>query len=138
LPPAVDARAARAAITGAAVIRSRFDESQEQPTVGEDLLALTHSMSHRAIRQLAVLAGVDREGLREYLVPEFGVVFFLYAATRGDFVLGGIQAVFKNDPDTYLNTFVWAESRCALDPACGRNGGACTRACTWANQPVIT
>lgn len=134
LPPAVDVRAARAAIAATAVTPSRFDEPQERPTLGEDLLALTHSMSHRAIRQLAVLAGVDREGLGEYLVPEFGV-FFLYAATRGDFVLGGIQAVFENDLDTYLNTFVSAESRCALDPACGRNGGAC-HACLHLGEPA--
>lgn len=134
LPPAADARVARTVIAAKADIPTRFDEPAEQGTLGQDLLTLTHSMSHRAIRQLAVLAGVDREGLGEYLVPRFGV-FFLFAATRGDFVLGGIQAVFENDLDLYLNTLVSAESRCALDPACSRNGGAC-HACMHLGEPV--
>jgi hypothetical protein len=134
LQPAADERAARTLIAAAAGIPSRFDEPSERPTLGQDLLTLTHSMSHRAIRQLAVLAGVDREGLGEYLVPQYGV-FFLFAATRGDFVLGGIQSVFENDLDAYLNTLVSAESRCALDPACGRNGGAC-HACMHLGEPV--
>lgn len=134
LPPANDAREARIAIAAAADIPTRFDEPSERASLGQDLLTLTHSMSHRAIRQLAVLAGVDREGLGEYLVPRFGV-FFLFAATRGDFVLGGIQAVFENDLDVYLNTLVSAESRCALDPACSRNGGAC-HACMHLGEPV--
>jgi hypothetical protein len=134
LAPVSDAREARNAIAAAANIPTRFDEPIEPAPLGQDLLTLTHSMSHRAIRQLAVLAGVEREGLGEYLVPRLGV-FFLFAATRGDFVLGGIQAVFENDLDTYLNTLVSAESRCALDPACGRNGGAC-HACMHLGEPV--
>lgn len=134
LPPATDAREARSAIAATVDFPTRFDEPSEQATLGQDLLTLTHSMSHRAIRQLAVLAGVDREGLGEYLVPRFGV-FFLFAATRGDFVLGGIQAVFENDLDSYLNALVSAESRCPLDPACSRNGGAC-HACMHLGEPV--
>lgn len=128
------AREARTVIAAAADIPTRFDEPAARATLGQDLLTLTHSMSHRAIRQLAVLAGVDREGLGEYLVPRLGV-FFLFAATRGDFVLGGIQAVFENDLDLYLNTLVSAESRCALDPACSRSGGAC-HACMHLGEPV--
>jgi hypothetical protein len=134
LPHATDARAARTAIAAAADIPSRFSDPQERPTPGQDLLTLTHSLAHRAVRQLAVFAGVDREGLGEYLVPRHGV-FFLFAATRGDFVLGGIQAVFENDLDTYLNTLVTAEYRCALDPACNRNAGAC-HACMHLGEPT--
>jgi hypothetical protein len=134
LPPAANAREARTVMAAAVDIPTRFDEPAEQATPGEELLTLTHSMSHRAIRQLAVLAGVDREGLGEYLVPRFGI-FFLFAATRGDFVLGGIQAVFENDLDLYLNALVSAESRCALDPACSRNGGSC-HACMHLGEPV--
>jgi hypothetical protein len=134
LPPATDARTTRTVIAAATGIPSRFSDPQKQPTPGQDLLTLTHSLAHRAIRQLAVFAGVDREGLGEYLIPRHGV-FFLFAATRGDFVLGGIQAVFENDLDAYLNTLVTAESRCALDPACSRNGGAC-HACMHLGEPT--
>ncbi|MFG2249103.1 hypothetical protein [Spirillospora sp. NPDC048823] len=134
LPAADDERATRTAIARAN-IPNRFTESGPGPrSLGEDLLTLTHSYAHRAIRQLAVFAGVDREGLGEYLVPRH-CTFFIFAATRGDFVLGGLQAVFENDLDKFLNTLVSAESRCALDPACGRNGGAC-HACLHLGEPT--
>ncbi|MEU8118639.1 hypothetical protein AB0C21_08000 [Spirillospora sp. NPDC049024] len=134
LPPAEDERAARTAIAAQAAIPTRFTEPGQSPSLGEDLLTLTHSYAHRVIRQLAVFAGVDREGLGEYLVPRH-CTFFVFAATRGDFVLGGLQAVFENDLDKFLNTLVTAESRCALDPACGRNGGAC-HACMHLGEPT--
>ncbi|QKW33297.1 hypothetical protein HUT06_04015 [Actinomadura sp. NAK00032] len=134
LPAADGERATRTAIASAD-IPNRFTEPVPgRRSLGEDLLNLTHSYAHRAIRQLAVFAGVDREGLGEYLVPRH-CTFFVFAATRGDFVLGGLQAVFENDLDKFLNTLVSAESRCALDPACGRNGGAC-HACMHLGEPT--
>ncbi|MER6514514.1 hypothetical protein ABT158_47400 [Nonomuraea sp. NPDC001636] len=134
LPLATNERDARAAIAARVDIPNRFTEPGQSQALGEDLLTLTHSYAHRAIRQLAVFAGVDREGLGEYLVPRH-CTFFIFAATRGDFVLGGLQAVFENDLDKFLNTLVAAESRCALDPACGRNGGAC-HACLHLGEPT--
>jgi hypothetical protein len=92
--------------------------------VGAALLSLVHSYAHRFIRQAAVFAGIERTALSELLMPLcFG--FFVYAASRGDFVLGGLQALFEGELDTLLNRIVDAEHRCALDPGCEDNGGAC-------------
>ena len=66
------------------------------PTVGTDLLTLVHTYAHRFIRQMAAFAGIDRDALSEYLMPRH-LGFFVYAAARGDFVLGGLQAVFETD-----------------------------------------
>ncbi|MCJ1678247.1 hypothetical protein MTF65_12995 [Streptomyces sp. APSN-46.1] len=134
LPPAADARAARAILAAHVTPPSRFSDPEDAAPPGRDLLTLIHSYAHRAVRQLAVFAGVDREGLGEYLIPRHSG-FFIFAASRGDFVLGGLQAVFENDLHILLNTIAGAESRCAMDPACARNGGACP-ACLHLGEPA--
>ena len=40
--------------------------SRYQP-LGGDLLTLLHSYAHRTIRRLAAFAGIERDGLAEYL-----------------------------------------------------------------------
>jgi hypothetical protein len=104
-----------------------------QETIGSAVLTLVHSYSHRFIRQLAVLAGIDRESLAEYLVPQH-LGAFIYATPRGEFVLGGLQAVFETDLDRVLDLQVDAESRCPLDPGCDRASGACL-ACLHIGEP---
>ncbi|MFF3257077.1 hypothetical protein ACFYWP_40285 [Actinacidiphila glaucinigra] len=134
LPDVADAREARAVLAAGVNPPSRFSDPEDADPLGRDLLTLIHSYAHRAIRQLAVFAGVDREGLGEYLVPRHNG-FFVFAASRGDFVLGGLQAVFENDLHLLLATIAGAESRCAMDPACERNGGAC-HACLHLGEPA--
>lgn len=107
---------------------------------GEDLLTLLHSMAHRFIRRTSALAGIDRDSLSEYLVPQH-LAFVVYASARGDFILGGLQALFENDLDLALSDVLRGESRCALDPGCSRDGGSCVAclhigepSCGWFNQ----
>jgi hypothetical protein len=97
------------------------------------LMRLVHSYAHRVIRRLSVLAGIDRESLAEYLVPTHAA-FIVYAAARGDFVLGGLQAVFESDLDVALDDAVLGEHRCPLDPGCSKHGGACV-ACLHLGEP---
>jgi hypothetical protein len=127
-----DPAAARVAILQSAVIPSKRDEPS-MVSVGADVLKLVHTFSHRFIRQAAVLSGIDRDALSEYLVPSH-LGFFVYAAARGDFVLGGMQAVFESNLDELLNKFVDAEHRCPLDPGCSRGSGACG-ACVHLGEP---
>ena len=102
-------------------------------TAGSAVLTLLHSLSHRFIRQLGILAGVDRESLAEHALPQhLGV--FVYATPRGEFVLGGLQSVFETELDRVLDQLVSAETRCPLDPACDRSGGACL-ACLHLGEP---
>lgn len=101
--------------------------------VGSAVLTLVHSYAHRFIRQAAVFAGIDRAALSELLVPRH-LAFYVYAAPRGDFVLGGLQAVFEGELDGLLRAIVFDEHRCALDPGCGKAGGACP-ACLHLGEP---
>lgn len=145
--------AARGLVPAAAPLRSRdarrrilelveipqaTDENSQD--LGTALVGLLHSFAHRAVRRLAAYAGIERDSLAEYLVPHH-LSFVIYAATRGEFVLGGLQAVFETSLDRYLADFMAGESRCALDPGCRNGGGACMAclhlgesSCRWFNR----
>ena len=126
-----DPRKARLAVLADVDIPHR--EHKPSDTPGSDLLKLIHTYAHRFIRQAAVLCGIDRDALSEYLLPGH-LAFFVYAAARGDFVLGGMQAVFESNLDDLLTEFVDAEHRCPLDPGCARGSGACS-ACVHLGEP---
>jgi len=92
-----------------------------------------HSYAHRFIRLAAVYAGIDRNALSELLVP-LHLGFYVYSASSGDFVLGGLQAVFESDLHGLLAAVVQDEHRCPLDPGCLHSGGACM-ACLHLGEP---
>lgn len=131
LPPAADRRAARIELLQRMEIPYPTQENYQD--LGGDLLTLIHSYAHRTIRRLAAFAGIERDGLAEYLLPHH-LAFVIYAASRGDFVLGGLQAVFEQSLDRFLDDLVTGESRCALDPGCRAGGGACM-ACLHLGEP---
>lgn len=94
----------------------------DQPTGA--ITTLVHSYAHAFIRQAAVYSGIERDSLSELILPNL-LGFFVYAAARGDFVLGGLQALFETDLNSLLDTITSHEHRCALDPGCADNGAAC-------------
>jgi hypothetical protein len=133
-----DAREARLAILRAIEI-PRPTEERPHP-MGTALLELLHSYGHRLVRILAVTAGVERDGLAEYLLPHH-LSIVLYASARGQFVLGALQALFETSLNRLLDYFVHGEARCPLDPGCRAGGGACMAclhlgepSCRWFNQ----
>lgn len=107
-------------------ILQAFGDDPESSPVYDDVVTLIHSMSHRVVRQASFYAGIDRNALSELLFP-YTLCFVTYAVPRGDFVLGGLQALFEHDLHTVLDRVVHDESRCALDPGCASNphGAAC-------------
>jgi hypothetical protein len=131
LPEAGDAKSARMTLLEASEIPWATEENYQ--ALGGDILTLLHSYAHRTIRRLAAFAGIERDALAEYLLPHH-LAFVVYAASRGDFVLGGLQAVFETSLDRFLADLVSGESRCALDPGCRSGGGACM-ACLHLGEP---
>lgn len=127
-----DERSARLAILRASRIPLAGD-SVPNETVGSATLSLVHSLAHRLIRRAAVFSGIDRNALSELLVPHH-LGFFVYAAARGDFVLGGLQAVFESELHHLVIDVVDSDRRCGLDPGCLRVGGACM-ACLHLGEP---
>ena len=131
LPDTKDSREARQSILRAIEI-PRPTEEQPHP-VGEAALTLLHSYAHRLIRVLASIAGVERDGLAEYLLPHH-LSLVVYASARGQFVLGALQAMFETSLHRLLDSFVRGEARCPLDPGCRTGGGACM-ACLHLGEP---
>lgn len=107
-------------------------EQHPQP-LGGAVVTLLHSYAHRLIRTLAALAGIERDGLAEYLLPHH-LSIVVYAVGRGEFVLGGLQAIFETALHRVLSNFVNDEARCPLDPGCRNGGGACM-ACLHLGEP---
>jgi hypothetical protein len=85
------------------------------------------------VRAIAVTAGVERDGLAEYLLPNLLSVV-VYASARGQFVLGALQAMFETSLNRLLDECVQGEGRCPLDPGCRSGGGACM-ACLHLGEP---
>jgi hypothetical protein len=111
----------------------RPGEELDSPTFGSAVTSLVHSYAHRVLRRISAFSGIDRDSLSEYLIP-LHLAFIVYASTRGDFVLGGLQALFEHDLDKALDDVVGGEHRCPLDPGCAKHGGACV-ACLHVGEP---
>lgn len=131
LPETREPREARLSILRAIEI-PRPTEEHPHPA-GAAALTLLHSYGHRMIRALAVTAGVERDGLAEYLLPHH-LALIVYASARGQFVLGALQAMFETSLNRLLDDFVHGEARCPLDPGCRTGGGACM-ACLHLGEP---
>lgn len=131
LAPADSARDARLALLRSLDVPWPTQEHPQQ--LGGDVVTLLHSYAHRTIRRLAAFAGIERDALAEYLVPHH-LSFIVYAASRGDFVLGGLQALFETSLHRFLEDLLNGESRCPLDPGCRSGGGACM-ACLHLGEP---
>lgn len=124
-------RDARLAVLRRANIPTPAEEHPDP--FGAAVLGLIHSYAHRAIRRIAAFAGIERDSLAEYLITRH-LSFIVYAAARGEFVLGGLQAVFETQLHRFLEDLLGSESRCALDPGCRNGGGACM-ACLHLGEP---
>ena len=124
--------AARLAILAAADVPLPGDKPKHS-TVGTDLFTLVHTYAHRVLRQTAVLAeSIETHSASTSCRCISGSS--LYAAARGDFVLGGLQALFETELNMLLDRIVEAEHRCPLDPGCTRGSGACS-ACLHVGEP---
>ena len=129
LEPATEAATARTAILQACSVMSTIGK----PSPFEDLQKVAHTYAHRLIRRASVYTGIDRTALSELLLPHHAA-FIVYASPRGNFVLGGLQAVYENSLNLLMDDFVTAEHRCPLDPGCRTVGGACM-ACLHLGEP---
>ncbi|MET8680037.1 hypothetical protein ABZW18_21245 [Streptomyces sp. NPDC004647] len=92
--------------------------------ISRAVLGLIHSASHRMMKALAVRAGLNIDSLAEYLFPANGA-FLIYANTRSEFTLGGLEHTFRYDLADALDELT-AETRCIFDPPCRTSyEGAC-------------
>ncbi|CAL9509883.1 hypothetical protein [Streptomyces sp. enrichment culture] len=105
-------------------------------SIMEAILGLVHSMAHRTMKALATRCGLNVDSLGEYLFPA-NCAFLVYANTRSNFTLGGLEHVYRFDLEDALCELD-AETRCVFDPPCRRDfGGACA-ACLHISEVACT
>jgi len=105
------------------ILESAHLVADSQPLL-KCVTTLVHSYAHAMIRRASLYAGIERSSLCELVLPH-ALSFFVYAPAKGDFVLGGLQALFETELHHLLDELVADDQRCALDPGCRDNGAAC-------------
>lgn len=105
----------RETITGAVSAEARF------------VFGLLHSFSHFCVRQAALLCGLDRTSLSEYLLPKT-LTFAIYCNHRFGATIGALSALFEQSLIEWLSA-IHDNRRCVYDPVCRDAGGNC-HACT--------
>lgn len=91
------------------------------------VLVLLHTLSHLAVRRAALLCGLDRTSLSEYILPR-ALTFSLYCNHRFGATIGALASLFEQSLNEWLRSIREAD-RCVYDPVCGDRGGNC-HACT--------
>lgn len=91
------------------------------------VLGLVHTYSHLAIRHAALLCGLDKTSISEYLVPKT-LSFSLYCNHRFGATIGALTALFEQSINEWLDQ-IESERRCVYDPVCNEKGGNC-HSCT--------
>ncbi|MGD1154013.1 MAG: hypothetical protein ABR911_14220 [Syntrophales bacterium] len=91
------------------------------------VFGLLHTLSHLSVRQAALLCGLDRTSLSEYILPR-AVSFALYCNHRFGATIGALTAMFEQSLCEWLHA-VREMRRCVYDPVCRDRTGNC-HACT--------
>jgi len=91
------------------------------------VFGLLHTLSHLSVRQAALLCGLDRTSLSEYLLPR-ALTFALYCNHRFGATIGALTALFEQSLTEWLTT-IRDTRRCVYDPVCRDRASNC-HACT--------
>jgi len=94
------------------------DHREERMVIG-----LLHTLSHLAVRQAALLCGLDRTSLAEYLLPRT-LTFALYCNHRFGATIGALTTLYEQSLAEWLNAIREAR-RCVYDPVCRDHSGNC-------------
>jgi hypothetical protein len=102
-------------------VSGSFDSPEDR--ISAAILELVHSFAHRSLKAVSIRSGLAAESLAEYLFPQ-NLTFLVFADTRSEFILGGLEHVYRNYLAESLRQMD-ADRRCVFDPPCARQGGAC-------------
>lgn len=87
------------------------------------VFGLLHSLGHLCVRRAALLCGLDRTSLSEYLLPR-SLSFAVYSSHRFGQTIGALTALFEQSLTEWLSQ-VRDSRRCVYDPVCADQGGNC-------------
>lgn len=92
------------------------------------VFGLLHTMSHLFLKKAALLCGLDRTSLAEYVLPR-ALMFAIYSNHRFGATIGALSSLFEQSLPDWLGQIMGDTRRCIYDPVCQTNGGSC-HACT--------
>lgn len=106
-----------------------FNSQELRETISSDnpiarmVFCLLHSLSHLCVRRAALLCGLDRTSLSEYVLPRT-LSFAVYSSHRFGATIGALTALFEQSLVEWL-TQVFDGRKCVYDPVCADQGGNC-------------
>lgn len=87
------------------------------------VFALLHTFSHLAVRQAALLCGLDATSLSEYILPR-ALTFALYCNHRFGATIGALTSLYEQSLNEWLRSITESD-RCVYDPVCADAGASC-------------
>lgn len=105
-----------------------FDQVELRETITDNPIArmvfgLLHSLSHLCVRRAALLCGLDRNSLNEYLLPK-SLSFAVFSSHRFGATIGALTALFQQSLAEWFNQVIDSR-KCVYDPVCADNEGSC-------------
>lgn len=88
------------------------------------VFGLLHTMSHLFLKKAALLCGLDRTSLAEYVLPR-ALMFAIYSNHRFGATIGALSALFEQSLTDWLGQVMGDTRRCIYDPVCQSQGGNC-------------
>lgn len=85
---------------------------------------LIHSLSHELIRQAAIISGLDKSSISEYLFSEIPAIFIYCQNTQG-FNLGAMFSAMESQLNFWISSAMEEIQQCVFDPVCRDESGAC-------------
>jgi hypothetical protein len=105
-------------------LRATLDDHTPQARL---VFGLLHTLSHVCVRQAALLCGLDRNSLSEYVLPR-ALTFAIYCNHRFGATIGALVSLFEQALPEWLRA-VAGNRHCVYDPVCRDRGGSC-HSCT--------
>ena len=106
---------------------SLFETLKSNQAISRLVFGLIHTYSHLCVRKAALLCGLDRSSLSEYILPRT-LSFAIYSNHRFGATIGALTAMFEQSLKEWLEN-IYDSYRCVYDPVCAGRESSC-HACT--------
>jgi hypothetical protein len=127
-PDTLDRTEARALLYNIISSVEPYDDISEYDGPTKYLHGLLHTISHELLKEAALLSGIERTSLAEFLFPET-LTIAIYSNQTESFTIGGLYTLVERNLEDWLASAVDETKHCLYDPVCAEQGGTC-HACT--------
>jgi hypothetical protein len=117
--PSLAAKAYFVRLFAGANLRQTIQNNDEVRLV----FTLLHTIAHLAVRQAALLCGLDVTSISEYLLPR-SLSVSIYCNHRFGATIGALTALFEQSRTEWLRS-IWSQRQCIYDPVCREREGSC-------------